>query len=116
MNFKPTGALMRGAASIAVGLIAWEILFRLYSENELLIAPPSSIFRAFIVLTFREDLLFHVRITLLEFTYGFSFALLGGVVLGYLIGSYKVIDDFFDPWFAALYAIPVIAFVPIIII
>lgn len=106
----------RGFLSVLVGLLLWELLARLLLENELLIPPPSSVIRSFWKLSLNGELTRHLYATLFEFACGFTTACVVGVILGYLMGRYRWFDDLMDPWVAALYSIPVIAFVPFIII
>ena len=106
----------RGLVSIVAGLVVWEILTRLLLENELLIPPPSSVLRTFWKLSVTGQLNKHLFATLFEFVCGFSTACVVGILLGYLMGRYKWFDDVMDPWIATLYSVPVIAFVPFIII
>ena len=112
----PRKEIVRGCISLCAGLAIWEILARLLLENELLIPPPSSVLRSFWQLAFSGALNKHFKATLIEFAYGFSAACAMGVLLGYLMGMHKWIDDILDPWLAMLYSIPVIALVPLIII
>ena len=112
----PRKEIIRGCISIAVGLVLWEILARVLLENELLIPPPSSVLRSFWSLLLSGQLKKHFVATLLEFAYGFSTACIVGVVLGYFMGMYKWFDQIMDPWIAALYSIPIITIVPLIII
>lgn len=112
--FKKT--FSRGFVSIAAGLAVWEILTRLLLENELLIPPPSSVLRTLWRLGASGQLNKHLAATLFEFVCGFGTACVIGIVLGYLMGRYKWFDDVMDPWIATLYSVPVIAFVPFIII
>ena len=112
----PRKEIIRGCISIAVGLVLWEILARVLLENELLIPPPSSVLRSFWSLSLSGQLKKHFVATLLEFAYGFSTACIVGVVLGYFMGMYKWFDQIMDPWIAALYSIPIITIVPLIII
>ncbi|HBA39117.1 MAG TPA: hypothetical protein DCZ05_05075, partial [Deltaproteobacteria bacterium] len=112
----PGQALRRGCLSIAGGLLLWEILTRLLLENELLIPPPTSVLRSLWKLTLSGELNRHLSATLFEFVCGFSTACIVGILLGYLMGRYRWFDDLMDPWIATLYSIPVIAFVPFIII
>ena len=108
--------VVRGFISIICGLAIWEILARLLLDNELLIPPPSSVLRALWTLTIQGKLNQHLAATLLEFSYCFTTACVIGVVLGYLMGRYKWVDELMDPWIATLYSIPIIAIVPVIII
>jgi NitT/TauT family transport system permease protein len=108
--------LSRGFLSIVIGLALWEILTRLLLENELLIPPPSSVVRSMWKLGASGQLNQHLLATLFEFVCGFTTACVIGISLGYLMGRYRWFDDLMDPWIATLYSIPVIAFVPFIII
>ena len=112
----PSKEVFRGCLSVLLVLVIWEILTRLLLENELLVPPPSSVFRSLWKLTLTGALNEHFLTTLLEFAYGFTVACIFGVVLGYLMGRYPWFDVIVDPWIAALYSVPVIAFVPLIII
>lgn len=112
----PRKELLRGGISIFGGLALWEVLARLLLENELLIPPPSSVARSFWNLTVSGQLNKHFAATLLEFAYGFSTACIIGIVVGYFMGMYKRFDEIMDPWIAALYSIPIITIVPLIII
>ncbi len=108
--------ISRGAISIFAGIAVWEILARALLENELLIPPPSSVARTFWNLASSGQLNKHFAATATEFFYGFSAACMVGVLLGYLMGMHRWFDEIMDPWMAALYSIPVIALVPMIII
>ncbi len=112
----PRKEIIRGCISIFAGIVMWEILARLLLDNELLIPPPSSVARSFWILLLNGQLKKHFLVTLLEFAYGFSTACIVGVLLGYLMGRYKWFDEIMDPWIAALYSIPIITVVPLIII
>ncbi|HEY1267998.1 MAG TPA: ABC transporter permease [Candidatus Binatia bacterium] len=106
----------RGIVSILVVLAAWEILARLFLENDLLMPAPSGVARSFWKLVASGELGRHFAATLLEFAYGFSAACLIGIPLGYLMGMHKWLDEWMDPWIATLYSIPIITIVPLIII
>jgi ABC-type nitrate/sulfonate/bicarbonate transport system permease component len=112
----PKKEAIRGSVSVFAGLLVWEILTRLFLENELLIPPPSSVLRSFWNLAIEGALNKHVAATLLEFAYGFTTACVIGVILGYLMGVHRWFDEIMDPWIATLYSIPIITIVPLIII
>ena len=95
---------VRGCISILVGLAVWEILTRVFLENELLIPPPSSVLRTIWKLASTGALNEHFGTTFLEFAYGFSVACVVGVILGYLMGMYSWFDEIVDPWIATLYS------------
>jgi NitT/TauT family transport system permease protein len=108
--------ILRGCISIFAGLLLWELLARVLLENELLIPPPSSVLRSFWRLAVSGQLNKHFAATLIEFTYGFATATVVGIIVGYLMGMHRWFDEIMDPWIAALYSIPIITVVPLIII
>lgn len=108
--------LRRGFLSIVAGLVAWEVLARLFLENDLLVPAPSAVARAFWKLGASGQLNEHFAATLMEFAYGFAAAAAVGIPIGYLMGMHKWFDEWMDPWIAALYSIPIITVVPLIII
>jgi NitT/TauT family transport system permease protein len=108
--------LARGLVSVVVVLAVWEILARLFLENDLLMPAPSGVAASFWKLTLSGELSRHFAATLLEFAYGFSTACLIGIPLGYWMGMHKWLEEWMDPWIATLYSIPIITFVPLIII
>ena len=65
---------VRGCISVLAGVVIWEILTRLFLEDELLIPPPSSVARSFWTLASNGQLSKHFVATLIEFAYGFSAA------------------------------------------
>ncbi|HEX9444554.1 MAG TPA: ABC transporter permease [Candidatus Binatia bacterium] len=108
--------LRRGILSIVVGLVVWEVLARLFLENDLLVPAPSAVARAFWKLGSSGQLNEHFAATLLEFAYGFTTACIIGIPIGYLMGMHKWFNEWMDPWIATLYSIPIITVVPLIII
>lgn len=116
MRISVSTELKRGAASVAGGLLLWETLTRALLENELLIPPLTSVLRSLWAMAVSGALNQHLAATLFEFVCGFSAACAVGITLGYLMGRYRRFDELMDPWIATLYSIPVIAFVPLIII
>ena len=108
--------IVRGCVSVCAGLLIWEMLARLFLENELLIPPPSSVLESFWRLAVSGQLNKHFAATLSEFTYGFATATIVGIIVGYLMGMHRWFDEIMDPWIATLYSIPIITVVPLIII
>ena len=58
----------------------------------------------------------NLRISLIEFAAGYGAAIAVGLVLGLLVGWYKVMDYALDPFIWTLYAAPSVAFYPIFLI
>ncbi len=92
---------------------AWELAGQLGNPNVL--PPFSAVVAAFV------DILFGpLPAALLEslqlLAIGFSTALVLGFLLGLIVGRYKMMDRTLSPYFAALYALPTVALVPLVLI
>jgi NitT/TauT family transport system permease protein len=62
------------------------------------------------------EILDDLRISGIEFFWGFSVAAFAGIALGMIFGISRVFREFFDPWLSAVYATPSVALAPLIII
>jgi ABC-type nitrate/sulfonate/bicarbonate transport system permease component len=92
---------------------AWELGGRL--GNPVILPPASLVGRAFLDITFGPlpaALLESLRLLLI----GFTTALIAAFVLGVVVGRYKIMDRTLSPYFNALYALPTVALVPLVLI
>jgi NitT/TauT family transport system permease protein len=101
-------------ASVAVFFIFWEFAAR--GMNPLFMSYPSAIFRAAWVITENGQLPAALLASMGPFVVGLTISVIGGVVLGMLIGQFWLIEFILDPFINALYAIPRVALVPLIIL
>jgi ABC-type nitrate/sulfonate/bicarbonate transport system permease component len=101
-------------ASILVTLIAWEILGR--RINPLFMSYPSAIIRAGITMAQNGELLGALASSLRILLIGFLSASTIGIILGLLVGRYKSFDAATDWLVNALYATPLIAVIPLVIL
>lgn len=106
----------REIISILGGLALWEFGCRLFFKNELFLAPPSSVVKAFADMAASGEIVRHLSATFQEFVYGLGAAILVGLVVGYFTGISRAADNFLDPWIGAFYSVPIITIVPLIII
>ena len=91
----------------------WELAGRL--GNPVVLPPASMVARAFVDITFGPlpaALLQSLRLLAI----GFTTALVAAFVLGVIVGRYKVMDRTLSPYFNALYALPTVALVPLVLI
>jgi len=100
--------------SIVVVLIAWEIAGR--RINPLFMSYPSAIIRAGTAMIASGELVAAVASSLRTLLAGFVTASVIGIVIGLLIGRYRVIDAATDWLINALYATPLIAIIPLVIL
>jgi NitT/TauT family transport system permease protein len=109
-------ALCRGAASLVVGFVLWELVARYVVKSTLIIVPPSHVVEAFRELMAKGELQTHVYVSGFEFIFGFGLAAVVGIAVGIAIGVSDAFRDVLDPWLSALYATPVVAFAPLFVV
>jgi NitT/TauT family transport system permease protein len=100
--------------SMVVVLGAWEIVGR--RVNPLFLCPPSAILHAAKVMTLSGELPAALMSSLRTLLVGFVTASAIGISLGLLIGRYRAIDAATDWLVNALYATPLVAVIPLVIL
>jgi NitT/TauT family transport system permease protein len=100
--------------SIVTILLAWEIIGR--HINPLFMSYPTAIGRAAIRLAASGELPRALASSLRTLVIGFFSASLVGMSLGLLIGRYRLVDAASDWLINALYATPLIAIIPLVIL
>jgi NitT/TauT family transport system permease protein len=101
-------------ASVAVFFVIWEYYGR--RMDPIFMAPPSAIFDAFLQLLQSGALRKAMIQTLWPFSVGMALTVIVGILLGILIAQWRTMEYILDPFINALYAIPRIALVPLIIL
>ena len=84
--------------------------------SPLFLSGPSAIAKQFIETLRHGTLLSDMAYSGRNFILGLGLAIIAGVVLGVIIGWYRRVRFLFDPFLNALYALPRIAMIPLIII
>src|ERR1700744_3936024 len=107
-------AWMIRTAAIVVVLAGWELLGR--QVNPLFMSYPSAIARAAVVLIENGELLTALESSLQTLLIGFVSASVIGVLIGLFIGRYRSVDAATDWLVNALYATPLIAIIPLVIL
>jgi ABC-type nitrate/sulfonate/bicarbonate transport system permease component len=101
-------------SSMVVVLVLWEIVGR--RINPLFMSYPSAILRAGIVLAANGELGGAMASSLRTLVAGFVAAGLIGIALGLMIGRYRTVDAATDWLVNALYATPLIAVIPLVVL
>jgi NitT/TauT family transport system permease protein len=100
--------------SVAAFLVFWEFAGR--RMDPIFMAPPSAIFQAAIELVKSGALRKAMIESLAPFAVGLMLTVVIGIAVGILIAQWRVLEYVLDPFINALYAIPRIALVPLIIL
>jgi ABC-type nitrate/sulfonate/bicarbonate transport system permease component len=100
--------------SMAIVLVVWEIVGR--RVNPLFMSYPSAIVRAGIALAASGELAGAMASSLKTLVAGFVAAGVIGIALGLMIGRYRAVDAATDWLVNALYATPLIAVIPLVVL
>src|SRR5262245_29525747 len=102
------------AAAVAVFLVVWEYYGR--RMDPIFMAPPSAIFRAALELIGSGALEKALIQTLWPFAVGMALTVVVGIALGIVMAQWRTLEYVLDPFVNALYAIPRIALIPLVIV
>jgi ABC-type nitrate/sulfonate/bicarbonate transport system permease component len=102
--------------TLATFLIIWEAASRAGLVDKLFASSPSLIVAKFVEMVGDGSIWPHVAATAGVTAAGFGLAVLVGVPVGILMGRSELINATAEPFVAALYASPQVAFLPLLII
>lgn len=104
-----------GVLGILIFFLAWELASRTHFLNPFYFPPFSQIVAKGIELFTDGSIWEHMIFSLTNFSVGFITATLFGVLLGIPMGWYKNLSRTLDPLLSGIYATPLIALLPLII-
>jgi ABC-type nitrate/sulfonate/bicarbonate transport system permease component len=106
-----------GSIAVALFLIAWELVGNVYQlVNPMFMSAPSLIWKAAVQLFGSGEIWNDLRVSGIEFAWGYFLSVLIGVPFGIAIGWYKKFAYTCDPFVNAMNATPRVALLPLVII
>ena len=102
--------------SFVLFVLLWELIVRLRGITPIVLPAPSSIATYLWVMIRDGSIPYHLGITFLRIMGGFFVASFFGILLGVMMGMSRVASRVLDPWIAALYPLPKISLIPLLII
>ena len=102
--------------SVVAGLVLWEIAGRFLISNSLFLATPLQVIDAAAQLYRAGELQRHIWVSFQEFALGYAIAAVTGILIGLAIASSKTVSALMNPWIDGLYATPIIAIAPLVIL
>ena len=108
--------LWTSIASVVGGFALWEIVGRFVVSQSIFLTPPSKIVIELVHLIDTGELTVHLIASGSEFLIGLAIAIVAGIALGFGMASSRYLSHILGPWISALYATPVIAISPLIIL
>src|SRR5258708_3056293 len=104
------------AASVVAFIVGWQLFVDLRGIAPIYLPAPPAIATTLVQMTLDGSLAYHLGVTLLRIFAGFLLAAVTGVFLGVLMGMSRLVARIADPWIAALYPLPKISLIPLLII
>jgi NitT/TauT family transport system permease protein len=109
--------LVLGVLSVIFLVTAWELLLTyVFPVNPFFFTKPSLIAEAFKEQVQGAKLWHDLAISSRAFLWGFSFAVIVGIPLGLVMGWRRRVEYALDPFLTAMYASPLVALAPLLII
>ncbi len=110
------GEALLPALTVVVFVLAWELFVRWRGIAPIYLPAPSSIAVYLWRMLADGTMEYHLGVTLLRIFAGFFIAAVAGIGLGVLMGMSRIVARVSDMWIAALYPLPKIALIPLLII
>jgi len=104
------------ALSVLIFLLGWELVVRWRAIAPIFLPAPSSIGVFLWRMLADGTMEYHLSVTLLRIFAGFLVAAVTGIGLGLLMGMSRIVSRVADIWIAALYPLPKISLIPLLII
>jgi NitT/TauT family transport system permease protein len=104
------------ALSIVGFIVAWQLYVDLRDIPAIYLPAPTAIAEALWEMIRDGSIFANLAVTLLRIFAGFMLATVCGVTTGLLMGISRIFERVADPWIAALYPLPKISLIPLLII
>lgn len=106
-----------GTAGVLVFLTIWELVGNVFQLiNPMFMSAPSLIWKAAAQLFGSGEIWNDLRVSGIEFFWGYLLSVAFGVPFGIMVGWYKRMSYIFDPFVNAMNATPRVALLPLVII
>ena len=102
--------------SVIGGLALWELAARYAVHNTAFLAPPSIVALRFWQMLRDGSLLYNGWVSFEELVGGFVLGVIAGIAIGAAMVQWNRVNDALEVWISALYAAPIVALAPILII
>jgi ABC-type nitrate/sulfonate/bicarbonate transport system permease component len=103
-------------ASVVLFVLGWEVFVRVRGIAPIYLPAPSAIAVYLWRMIIDGTMAYNLGVTLLRIFAGFAVAAVTGVALGVLMGMSRIVAAIADVWIAALYPLPKISLIPLLII
>lgn len=105
-----------GVVGVVAVLVVWQVVSDTGLIDPLYISSPLRIVEAAPVAFADDGFLEHIAVSGREFLLGMALVIVTGIPFGLLAGWYRTLRELSDPVVSALFATPVVALVPILVL
>jgi ABC-type nitrate/sulfonate/bicarbonate transport system permease component len=115
-RWRPSERLVFGMLGFVLVLGIWEAASRAHLVKTVVLSSPTLIWDVAVKDISSGIIWPHLQASAIEYFLGLAIALLMGIPLGLALGVFRKLNYLVDPWLSALYATPIVALVPLIIL
>lgn len=115
-RFQRIAEAVLPALSVVLVVGVWQAFVDLRGIPPIYLPAPTAIAAALVRMTVDGTLAYDLGVTLLRIMAGFLLAAAAGIFIGVIMGMSRIVARIADPWIAALYPLPKIALIPLLII
>ena len=106
-----------GTTAVVVFLTVWELIGNTFQLiNPMFMSAPSLVFKAAVQLFASGEIWNDLRVSGIEFFWGYILSVIVAIPFGIMVGWYKRASYVFDPFINAMNATPRVALLPLVII
>ncbi|HWP58796.1 MAG TPA: ABC transporter permease [Candidatus Acidoferrales bacterium] len=106
-----------GTASVGLFFLIWELVGGVFQlVNPMFVSSPTMVLKAAIQLFETGEIWNDLRVSGIEFFWGYFLSVIVAIPFGIAVGWYKRMAYIFDPFLSAMNSIPRIALLPLVII
>jgi ABC-type nitrate/sulfonate/bicarbonate transport system permease component len=113
---KPIASRAVQAAFLIVLIVLWYLATTRWKVSPLLLPNPIRVWDDFWNILWTGEFSGDLRVTLTELVVAFAISSTSGVIVGYLISRSQYRIRVFEPLFSAIYAVPIILFLPLYVL
>jgi len=108
--------IWRPLISLVVLLVGWELIGRFVLTNQLFFVPLSDVIATLVRLAASGELQRHIGASFKAIGYGMALAVAIGITFGIALGASRTVSDYTEVYLNALYATPLVAIAPLLIL
>jgi len=102
--------------SILGFILLWQVFVDFRGIPAIYLPAPTEIVKTLWEMILDGSIFVHLGATLLRIFAGFLLAAFTGIIVGLMMGMSRIFERIADPWIAALYPLPKISLIPLLII